>query len=327
MERFDRLLVEQQQAIQQTTSRVQQLRKYTADYMQLKLKLETASKCLSKKALIPFSPRALVPARLIHTNEVLIYLGGNAEHFCEASTFQTLSIIDKRVERIQGEIKRLEEQHRLLADREAFTRRLVKGEQPHSVFDNNIDGEGEKEFEIREEYDPEKEKVWQANHKRRVNDEREQRRAAAQITSICSRTEKSQVGTPLKDSYYLPDIVILHSDNPALPVNANITDWRSASPADVVAYTKKEHAKSRPPAHLKSGANCEEKTPSTQTGDSVLSCGDIARETTSSLSSYSRVAPFSDVTEHEPISSEKPKHEEKTDGLVSKFRLRRDQKT
>ncbi|CDS40949.1 unconventional prefoldin rpb5 interactor [Echinococcus multilocularis] len=238
MEQFDRLLEEQQKAIEQTDDKIRKLGAYTNEYMQLKTRLEDLSKCFSKRVIIPFSPRALVSARLIHTNEVLVYLGGNAGHFCEASTFQSLSIIDRRIGRIQQEILELQEQKRLLTDRVSYTQRLVKGEQPQSV---SIEGDGGGEFEIREEFDPAREKEWQAKHKKRIQVERMRERTSIHTSPPSLPEIMAQDELPSDDtSPVSSDIAIYSSSNAALPVDPDIKDWHRASPADVVAFVQRE---------------------------------------------------------------------------------------
>ncbi|KAM7540272.1 hypothetical protein Aperf_G00000037886 [Anoplocephala perfoliata] len=240
MERFDRLLEEQQKAITQTDESIFKLRKFITEYEQLKDRLSEISKCFSKKALIPFSPKALVPARFVHTNEVLIYLGGHYGHFCEVSTHQSLFIIDKRIERIQQNIKSLEDQRKLLADREGFTQKLVSGEQPQSLSTDIGDDKG---LEIREEFDPEKEEEWLAKHKENVRRERAQERMTPESTlrRVHFQDELSEESDS-SDSSFIPDIVFRHSDNQSTHPSPNFTDWSNASPADVVAYIQRKNS-------------------------------------------------------------------------------------
>ena len=298
MERFDRLLEEQQKAIVKTDKEIERLRVCIDEYKQLKTRLVNISECFSKDAIVPFSPRALVSARLIHTNEVLIYLGGSGDHFCEASTFQAISIIEKRIKRISLEIKQLEDQRKLLTDREAYTQKLVRGEQPHSVSDYMRNGD---EFEIREQFDPEKEKEWQAMHKVRVNEERARERVAAETCPFPFRKVRFQDELPdsesSSDSSYLPDITVLNSSFPPRPVNPHITDWFRASPADVVAFVQNNRIITHQPPKEEVTNN-----PMTEAGTPTTK-------------------PFSRVIEHKTSSSNTVNSE--PDRPISRFRLRR----
>ncbi|KAM3184837.1 hypothetical protein ACTXT7_007560 [Hymenolepis weldensis] len=340
MERFDRLLEEQQKAISQTDEKINSLRKFITEYEELRGRLEEMSKCFSKDALIPFSPKALIPGRLVHTNEVLVYLGGHSEHFCEVSTHQALKIIDMRIERIQEAIKKLEEQRKLLTDREGFTQRLAKVEEPHSV----LGGEnGEGDFEIREEYDPEKEKEWLEKHKRSVQKQLAREREEVEEAKISLRRVRFNDGeekaeSDSSDVSYLPDIEIHHSDNPSRPINPIFTDLGKASPADVVAYVKKKNKKTKgilknkeevtlvesKPVHIKPSDHCVKdiprgsapfNNPFTQVVERNVSTVSTSSLPSSAESSYSQ------VTEHNsndplnplaPMSSKRP---------ISRFRL------
>ncbi|VDN15349.1 unnamed protein product [Dibothriocephalus latus] len=169
MERFDRLLQEQQVAIQQTDEKIEKLSNFCQDYKRLMPRLEELSKHFTKRAIIPFSPKAFVPAQLIHTNEVLVHLGGSAEHFCEMSTHQALSLLASRIKRVEADISKLKEQRKLLTDRETLTSKLARGSNPSSL---NTDAQETNEFEIREEYDPAQEEEWLKQHRQRAAVER-----------------------------------------------------------------------------------------------------------------------------------------------------------
>ncbi|VDK34831.1 unnamed protein product [Taenia asiatica] len=309
------MLEEQLKAIRQTDDKIRKLEAYIDEYTRLESRLEDVSKCFSKKVIIPFSPRALVPARLIHTNEVLVYMGGSAEHFCEVSTFQSISIINKRIGGIQQEIQQLREQKRLLTDRASYTRRLVKGEQPHSV---SGEGDGGVEFEIREEFDPEREKEWQARHKERVQAERMPKRTDTHATLSSSLKVRTQDETPSDSTPPVsPDITIYGSSNPALPVDSNIRDWHRASPADVVAFVQRECRKAESISVLKS----TQPHRSLVKNDSHGKSGTELRPATQP--SKCLIEPFSQITERGLASSETVDHTRSHDGPISRFRAQR----
>ncbi|VDN98592.1 unnamed protein product [Rodentolepis nana] len=245
MERFDRLLVEQRKAITQTDEKIDRLLKFVTEYEDLRGRLEGMSKCFSKEALIPLSPKALIPGHFVHTNEVLVYLGGHSEHFCEVSTYQAFKIIDKRLGRIQESIKKLKEQRKLLTDREGFTQRLVKGEEPQSVLGAEENGEGE--FEIREDYDLEKDKEWLRKHKKSVQKElaRERKESRISFCRVRFNDDEEEAENDSSDASCLPDIEIHYSHNPSRPLNPTISDLSKASPADVVAFVKRKNLETK----------------------------------------------------------------------------------
>ncbi|KAL5112236.1 Unconventional prefoldin RPB5 interactor [Taenia crassiceps] len=315
MERFDRLLEEQRKAIWQTNDKIGKLETYADEYTHLKTRLEEISKCFSKRAIIPLSPRALIPACLIHTNEVLVYLGGSAEHFCEASTSQSITIINKRIERIQQEVQQLQEQKRLLTDRASYTQRLVKGERPQSV---SGEGDGGIEFEIREEFNPEREKEWQAKHKERVQAERTQERIEAHVIPFSTPKVGIQDESPSDDtSHVSPDITTCGSSNPAPPVNSNIRDWHRASPADVVAFVQRRCRGAEPmniPKPTQSHHLLATHKPHGKSGSEV----ELATQP-----SKRPIEPFSQIVERGPASIDGVDRIRSGDGPVSRFRARR----
>lgn len=315
MEQFDRLLEEQQKAIRQTDDKIRKLEAYTGECAQLKTRLEDISKCFSKEVIIPFSPRAFVPARLIHTNEVLVYLGGSAEHFCEVSTFQSVSLIGKRIGRIQREIQQLREQKRLLTDRVSYTQRLVKGEQPQNI---SGEGGGDVEFEIREEFDPEKEKEWQAKHKERVQTERMQGRLDTRATPSYPPEVRIEGETPSNHTPpVLPDITFYGSSNRALPVNPDIKDWHRASPADVVAFVQRERRRAEPTSILKSVQSHQLLAKLESPGKS---CTDV--KPAMQPAKYP-IEPFSQIVERGPAPIEAVDRTRSSNGPVSRFRAQR----
>nr|CDS33840.1 unconventional prefoldin rpb5 interactor [Hymenolepis microstoma] len=245
MERFDRLLEEQQKAIIQTDEKIDSLLKFATEYEDLRGRLEEMSKWFTKEALIPFSPKALIPGRFVHTNEVLVYLGGQFEHFCEVSTYQAFKIIDKRLGRIQESIKKLKEQRKLLTDREGFTQKLAKGEEPHSVLGAEENGEGE--FEIREEYDPVKEKEWLMKHKKYVQKElaRDREEAKKSLCRVRFNDGEEETENDSSDTSCFPDIEIHYSHNQSRPLNPTFSDLSKASPADIVAFVKRKNLKTK----------------------------------------------------------------------------------
>lgn len=332
MERFDRLLLEQQSAIVQTDAKIEKLQNYAGDYVQLKSRLDSLSKCFTKSSIIPFSPRALVPAQIIHTNEVLVHMGGCADHFCEVSTFQANSLIDKRIARINTEVKRLREQRGLLVDRESYTKKLCKSEAPMGLNPTSYEAQTD-EYEIKEEYDEEKEAEWLANHKKRVQAERQKKCAVAEITDTPANAIKGSSNQPVlsttrrsvrfvcndessSDSSLASDIAFSHSNYPAKTFTEDIDDWSQASPADVVAHVQKRNTSKNPNNFIESSTSPSPQLPPT----TVISITNQSRL---------RSSPFGEVTERRESISGVPECSEpsKSEKHISRFRGRRKQQT
>ncbi|BHF59935.1 uri1, prefoldin-like chaperone [Sparganum proliferum] len=287
MERFDRLLQEQQVAIQQTDAKIEKLSNFCQDYTSLVPKLEELSKHFTKRAIVPFSLRAFVPAQLVHTNEVLVHLGGSAEHFCEMSTHQALSLLDSRIKRIKSDISKLEEQRKLLTDREMLTSKLARGSNPSDL---STDAHEDNEFEIREEYDPVREEEWLKQHKRRTIAERRKGQSTARQQKVRFRespppSPDGDTDTSSSECSALPKISFQHSDQMPLTIKADITDWSQASPADVVCYFQNQQRKL-----LESSLSADKVDASTRTEERTQR--------------KPRQSPFGDVIEHEAPETE-----------------------
>mmetsp|Transcript_1168 Transcript_1168/g.3621 ORF Transcript_1168/g.3621 Transcript_1168/m.3621 type:complete len:353 (-) Transcript_1168:164-1222(-) len=55
--------------------------------------------------LLPFGPRAMIPGKLVHTNEVMVLLGES--YFAEISSREAIEIARRRIEMIEQQIKEL----------------------------------------------------------------------------------------------------------------------------------------------------------------------------------------------------------------------------
>ncbi|KND04947.1 hypothetical protein, variant [Spizellomyces punctatus DAOM BR117] len=115
--------------------------------------------------MVPFGPFAFMPGQLIHTNEVLVLLGDN--WFAERSVKEALEIVGRRREYTTEQVKNLK-----LAQKELYARmELTELEDPRSSLTlekSNVDSDGDevneeglKFVEIREEYNEEAEKARQ----------------------------------------------------------------------------------------------------------------------------------------------------------------------
>ncbi|TGZ74778.1 hypothetical protein CRM22_000751 [Opisthorchis felineus] len=178
---FGRLLEEQESGINRTTLNLEQLKKYKVDYENVIAKLQVLQKSLTKPAYLPFARKALVFGRLVHTNEILVHLGGNNEYFAELSTCEAVQLLQRRIAKLDESIELLEQQKSLLEDRKQYTsefsqtRRILTdpGKSDASI------GEDE-EVEIRENYDSDTERQWRQRH---IQSRQEERRLLSQIRS------------------------------------------------------------------------------------------------------------------------------------------------
>ncbi|GAA31827.2 unconventional prefoldin RPB5 interactor [Clonorchis sinensis] len=178
---FDRLLEEQESGITRTSLNLEQLKKFKLDYENVISKLQELQKSLTKPAYLPFARKALVYGRLVHTNEILVHLGGNNEYFAELSTYEAVQLLQRRISKLDESIGLLEQQKSLLEDRKQYTsefsqtRRILTDS---GKLDASI-GEDE-EVEIRENYDSDTERQWRQKH---IQSRQEERRLLSQIPS------------------------------------------------------------------------------------------------------------------------------------------------
>ncbi|TPX65300.1 hypothetical protein SpCBS45565_g05255 [Spizellomyces sp. 'palustris'] len=154
-----------QQAIANTEGNLKRWQKYDEDYQTLQGFLQDAVQVTKKDVMVPFGPFAFMPGQLIHTNEVLVLLGDN--WFAERSVKQALEIVGRRREYTTEQVKNLK-----LAQKELYARmELTELEDSRSSFaleKSNVDSDGDevneeglKFVEIREEYNEEAEKARQ----------------------------------------------------------------------------------------------------------------------------------------------------------------------
>lgn len=131
---------------------------FRSDYEALKERLTTLPDKTTHDVMVPFGSLAFMPGKLVHTNEILVLLGDN--WFVERSAKQATEIIGRRIKTVEQQIKELQAQKHLLEPRLEFTKDLPGGSR------------NEDYFEIAEEFDPEKEKLWREEHRKSVQRQR-----------------------------------------------------------------------------------------------------------------------------------------------------------
>ncbi|GFR90160.1 unconventional prefoldin RPB5 interactor [Elysia marginata] len=137
--------------------------KYKNDYETLQERLRTLPNELTHDVMVPFGKLAFMPGKLVHTNEILVLLGDN--WFVERSAKQAEDIAQRRIEELNKQLNNLKAQKKLLEPRLEFT----------SGFKSHMKGK-EDVKEIVEEYDAEKERLWDEQHRKNVHKEKEAER-------------------------------------------------------------------------------------------------------------------------------------------------------
>ncbi|KAI8089756.1 Prefoldin subunit-domain-containing protein [Halteromyces radiatus] len=81
---------------------------YQEEYNALETQLQTLSDETVRPAMIPFGKLAFMPGKLIHTNEITVYLGD--QYYVERSTKQALGILQRRKEVVDENLRLVEAQ-------------------------------------------------------------------------------------------------------------------------------------------------------------------------------------------------------------------------
>lgn len=153
---LNKLLDQQQKGLTACFQQIEQWEKFKSDYENLKNRLETLSDKISYDVMVPFGPLAFMPGKLIHTNEITVLLGDN--WFVDRSSKQATEIVKRRIKQCDSMLDTLEKQ------KIQFEKWIEYTEQTQA----------EDLVEIREEYDPEKEKNWKEQHRKNVKAYRKQ---------------------------------------------------------------------------------------------------------------------------------------------------------
>ncbi|KAL4234174.1 uri1 [Mactra antiquata] len=160
-EQWQRLHQEQIRALQTTDASIERWMQFISDFEALKGRLLSLPDKVTHDVMVPFGKMAFMPGQLVHTNEVLVLLGDN--WFAERSAKQAAEIVDRRLQMATSNLEDLQKQKELLLPRQQFTNELEKMSKDKGEM-----------FEIREEYDEEKERKWKEAHKKCVREQRKQ---------------------------------------------------------------------------------------------------------------------------------------------------------
>ncbi|CAH8478332.1 unnamed protein product [Schistosoma turkestanicum] len=348
-ENFSRLLTQQTSDIEATEQQIISLEKYKSDYEFVSNKIQELQKSVYKDAYIPFTRKALVRGRLIHTNELLVYLGGTDDYFAELSVYETVQLLSRRIKRLEIKLDGLHKQKTLLIDRINYTKDLVsqksvsvsKNSTNHTL-DNIVEGiDDDKEIEIREEYDSDTEIEWRKKH---INSRKQERLSNASRRSpvLTTRrvsfdlvekvleeqsTDSENVSNSETDSdgNNLPIIHFQHSDTPSSVPREKVVDVSTLTVAEAVNFASKicntrfenEVFPAEPFGDIK-----ERKS------DTLVEAVDFTSET-NHQSEIPPTKPFGDVNERKPNALDKPNissaittHERKRCSLFRSSRIK-----
>ncbi|KAI9274346.1 hypothetical protein BDA99DRAFT_532993 [Phascolomyces articulosus] len=140
-------LNERQELVEAEFNRLQTFRN---DYDALEKTLKTLPDETTRAAMIPIGKLAFMPGKLIHTNEITVYLGD--QYYAERSTKQALGILDRRRQVVDENLRLLE------AQRNGLKAKSEAGQGTFPSADLGVNEEGLPIVEIREE-EPPKEKT------------------------------------------------------------------------------------------------------------------------------------------------------------------------
>ncbi|KAG2225613.1 hypothetical protein INT45_013724, partial [Circinella minor] len=95
-----------QERQQQLDAEYNRLQTFRNDYDALEKTLMTLPDETTRSAMIPIGKLAFMPGKLIHTNEITVYLGD--QYYAERSAKQALGILDRRRQVVDENIRLLE---------------------------------------------------------------------------------------------------------------------------------------------------------------------------------------------------------------------------
>ncbi|KAJ1524574.1 hypothetical protein ONE63_011060 [Megalurothrips usitatus] len=145
---------------------VQRWTRWKDDHEHVKCALETLPNKLSHEVVIPFGSKALMKAKLVHTNEILTCIGGS--YFVKQTAKQGVAMCERRIKQSEEMLSKLETERTLLSNRQT----VPKLEEAFPNDDTK---------EIIEEYNEEAEAEWRRQHRER---EAEYRRKLSELRKV-----------------------------------------------------------------------------------------------------------------------------------------------
>ena len=123
LEAFDRLITEQSSYLTQVDQQIAKWTQFQSDYGQLKTRLSTLPDRLTYECMVPFGKLAFLPGRIVHSNEILVLLGEN--YFVERSCKQAIEIIDRRLENIDENLRKHQQEKDLFHQQKQYTNEFL----------------------------------------------------------------------------------------------------------------------------------------------------------------------------------------------------------
>lgn len=106
----------QHAALEECSRQIKEQESIKSDYERLGHRLiPIAKETRAPGVVVPLGPHCVVRGELVHTNEILVFLGAN--HFVERTSAQALEIANRRITALDQRIAKLEEERKLLKDR------------------------------------------------------------------------------------------------------------------------------------------------------------------------------------------------------------------
>uniref|UniRef100_T1J296 Unconventional prefoldin RPB5 interactor n=1 Tax=Strigamia maritima TaxID=126957 RepID=T1J296_STRMM len=126
--------------------------KHKNDYESLHERIRTLPDKTSHDMMVPLGPLALVPGKVVHTNEVFVLLGDN--WFAERSCKQACDILERRIKHCDLMLDKFHEEEQNIKN--------------WLEYSEDIRAETNDFVEIVEEFDEEKEMLWREKHRKNV---------------------------------------------------------------------------------------------------------------------------------------------------------------
>lgn len=210
LEAFDRLITEQSSYLTQVDQQITKWRQFQTDYQQLQTRLSTLPDRLTYECMVPFGKLAFIPGRVVHSNELLVLLGEN--YFVERSCKQAMEIIDRRLENINENLRKHQQEKDLFHQQKQYTSEFVD--------------DRTKFFEIKETEDEESKSSQRRTRltEEEIREERKRLQERAmkfnQPKSKHVHFEDNQMDVDSDDEDEIPHrtILIHHTQNDSVPV-------------------------------------------------------------------------------------------------------------
>ncbi|XP_073845795.1 unconventional prefoldin RPB5 interactor [Musca autumnalis] len=170
------------EAMQKNAEETDRWKTYLKENETAKENLGMFQKSYTVEVMVPVGKKALMPGRLIHTNEVLV--GHYQGYFSKCSAHTAAQICDLRIKTANEHLKKLE------TELEMWQNKLEK------PYAEGVVPSGE-EREIIEDFDEEKEKLWKEQHKIRVREAKQQEKLEREKELA---EEKQKQNIPEKDA-------------------------------------------------------------------------------------------------------------------------------